>query len=959
MAASASPDPPPSVVPGTARSARWQVRLLGAVEAQGPGPGVTHFPSRSAVQLLARLALAPERMHPREELVELLWPGVALDVGRNRLRQVLHVLKGVLDADAEAPVVVADRLGVRVAAGALACDAVDFERHLRAGRWDLAERLYRGELLPGFYDDWVIEERGRLAALAERLQSMPQLPPSPLALQARGAAPAPGQIPAYWTRLFGTEINATRLRDLVRHQRLVTVFGAGGSGKTRLAVEAARALAEPAAWAPAGDSLAPDFAQVVFVSLVDCSDAARALDAVASALRVQGRDLLQGIAGALAGQRALLLLDNYEQLAGRAEALLQRLLTDNATLHLLVTSRQRLNIDGEQIFELAGLPLPPRAGEPASRPADEAGAGQAAVALFIDRARAAAPAFATGPAQDAAIAELVRLLAGMPLAIELAASQMRSHTPSELLALLQHGRAPMLDMLAREGEGDAEGGAGDGDADGKAASPDGGGSAATPGMARRHASMRHVVAWSWQQLGPPLAQVMQALATFAAPASHEAVAAVAQLGAGAARERLQQLRDQSLLLTQRDATDTPRHVLLQPVREFVIESTPPAAGLALRDRLRRWLLDFARQHAARGHAAIAEIEAELPQVYAAILDAVADGPAAQLQVVELAVALRRHWEIDTRAGLPLAVMEALQAALPAVADAGLRCELCVLLGFSCGLAGLSAQALALSDEGVALAADPRRRAHALLRRVQVVMFSPSDQSTVDAPLAEAVALAQQAGDLEAQALAMRMQFLVAVNRDDDSPRAEALALAVQQLWERVGHRRNAYSGLMDRASCWMRAGRLDEAATALAACEQAALQERYPTGHIMSSWQLGRASLKLRRADEALAAFRRCLRGSWQHKRLAYVADALVQLPGGLAFTGQAEDAARLMGFASAHWQRQFGSFYKDLDRDIRPTRRWLRQRLGAVRFEALRLEGLGLTLAQAVALGLGGDDSR
>jgi tetratricopeptide (TPR) repeat protein len=159
---------------------------------------------------------------------------------------------------------------------------------------------------------------------------------------------------------------------------------------------------------------------------------------------------------------------------------------------------------------------------------------------------------------------------------------------------------------------------------------------------------------------------------------------------------------------------------------------------------------------------------------------------------------------------------------------------------------------------------------------------------------------------------------------------------------------------MDRASCWLHAGRLDEAAMAFAACEQAALQENYPTGHIMSSWQLGRACLKLRRADEALAAFRRCLQGSWQHKRMAYAADALVQVPGGLAFTGQAEDAARLMGFASAHWQRQFGPFYKDLDRDIRPTRRWLHQHLGALRFEALRLEGLGMTLAQAVALGLG-----
>lgn len=122
----------------------------------------------------------------------------------------------------------------------------------------------------------------------------------------------------------------------------------------------------------------------------------------------------------------------------------------------------------------------------------------------------------------------------------------------------------------------------------------------------------------------------------------------------------------------------------------------------------------------------------------------------------------------------------------------------------------------------------------------------------------------------------------------------------------------------------------------------------------MSSWQLGRAQLRLRQPGAALASFRRCLSGSWENKRLAYVADALVQLPGGLAFTGQVEDAARLLGFATAHWQRQFGPFYRDMERDVRPTRRWLLHRLGAARHETLRVEGVCLTLPEAVALGLG-----
>jgi len=686
----------------------------------------------------------------------------------------------------------------------------------------------------------------------------------------------------------------------------VTVVGAGGSGKTRLAVEAARVALQ------ADGAASAAFERAVFVSLVDCSTAGRAIDAIAAALRVQGRDPLKAMAAALAGQRTLLLLDNCEELVGQADAVLQQLLTDCATLHVLVTSRARLNIDGEQVFELGGLPARP---------------GGAAVELFVDRARAAAPEFTAGAEDAGALSELVRLLAGMPLAIELAASRMRSLTPGELLALLAEGKTAMLDLLSRGPAGD--------------------------GLAQRHASMRHVVAWSWRQLAPPLVQVLQAVAAFAAPARCEMVAAVAGLPLATARERLAQLRDHSLVLAERDARGTLRHVLLQPVREFAIECAPAGALQETRSRLRGWLLDFAREQAARGHAAIDDVAAEMAQVHAAILGAPADGPAAQRQALQIAVALRRHWEIDTRAGLPQAVTKVLVEALPHADDTALRCETCVLLAFSQALAGFTAEARALADEAVALADTPRRRAHALLRLGQVVMFSPGDQSTIDAPLAEALSLAEQAGDLEAQALVLRMQFLVAGNRDNDNVRAEALAVRVQSLWERVGHRRNAYGGLMDRASTWIDVGRVDEAATALAACERAALQEGHATGHITATWQLGRALLILRQADAALAAFQRCLHHSWLHQRLAYAADALVQLPGGLAFSGRPEDAARLQGFAIAHWQRQFGTFYRDLERDVCRTRRWLRMQLGPLRLEALRLEGLGLTLPEAVAMAL------
>lgn len=952
MSQAAQPwSPDPKAAPATVGPEPWSVRLLGVVEAQGQGRTLNRWPSRAAALLLARLALAPDRIHPREELVDLLWPGAPLEVGRNRLRQVLSTLKTLLESETGVRVIEADRHALRVAPGAMRCDARDFEQHLRAGHWEWAETLYRGELMPGFYDEWVAEQRGRLAALAERLQWMPRLPAAtsnaapasraPAVAPASAAPQRPGQLPSFWTPVFGTELNATRLRELVRQQRLVTVLGAGGSGKTRLASEAARALQEPQAGSPpaaggpahaagqGGVAGGSTFHQVTFVSLVDCTDADRALDAIATALQVVGREALKGITQVLSGQRTLLLLDNFEQLVGAADALLLQLLSACDQLHLLVTSRQRLGLDGEQVFELGGLALPegPAIGTAAAA-TDHPQATAPAMALFIDRARAAAPDLALNTSDRAAAAELVRLLSGMPLAIELAASRMRSLTPSSLLSLLSNGRAPLLDVLSRD--------------------------TARTGLAQRHHSMRQVLAWSWQQLNPALMVMMRALSTFAAPASVQTLAGVAELDLHLAHQRLEQLRDHSLVSTAKDERGSLRYALLQPVREYVVERSD-AHDLALaRQRLRTCMLQFGLSQAARGHLAIADTEAELPQVYAAILGAAADGPQAEQQAVHIAVALSRHWVVDTRAGLPLAVVLALEAALPAVQDPVLRCQTLILLSFSNVLGGATEKATAQAQQALEWASDARSRAQALLRLTHATMFSAQDQSGVDAYVNEALALAQSAADRETQALALRMRFLVTVNRDNDNVAGESMAFQVQALWEELGHRRNAYSGLMDRATCWIARGRLDEAATALAACEQVALQERFFTGAIMSSWQLGRVSIRLRQADAALAAFRRCLQGAWDLRRMAYVADALVLLPAGLAFTGRAEDAARLQGFAVAHWQRQFGTFYHEMKRDVCPTRRWLRQHLGPVRMEALRLEGSCMALVDAVALGLG-----
>ena len=130
--------------------------------------------------MLARLALWPQRQHAREELIELLWPGVDPAVARNRLRQTLSTLRSLIEAPGAASVLLADRFGIRVVAGALGSDVAEFERALRDARFDDAARLYRGELLPGHYDEWINDERTRLAALADTIpQGTARAPQAP------------------------------------------------------------------------------------------------------------------------------------------------------------------------------------------------------------------------------------------------------------------------------------------------------------------------------------------------------------------------------------------------------------------------------------------------------------------------------------------------------------------------------------------------------------------------------------------------------------------------------------------------------------------------------------------------------------------------------------------------------------------------------------------------------------
>ena len=160
--------------------------------------------------------------------------------------------------------------------------------------------------------------------------------------------------------MFGVDAQAARLRTLVLAQRLVTLIGPGGSGKSRLAVEVAHSLREHADWPlPASDPAQP-LDLIAFVPLAACTIREQACDALTGALRIApgALDPLLALTDALGGRCALLVLDNFEQLDGAADDLVAQLAARLPLLHLMVTSRRPLGLDGEHEFMVAPLELP-------------------------------------------------------------------------------------------------------------------------------------------------------------------------------------------------------------------------------------------------------------------------------------------------------------------------------------------------------------------------------------------------------------------------------------------------------------------------------------------------------------------------------------------------------------------------------------------------------------------------
>jgi excisionase family DNA binding protein len=241
--------------------------------------------------------------------------------------------------------------------------------------------------------------------------------------------PQPDSLQGYSGPLVGREHDLSKLLDLLRSPgtRLATLAGAGGVGKTRLALAAAGVLE-------------PDMPDgVIIASLAPVLEPSGVPAAVAQAGKIfpGSRLASDAVIDALSQRAVLLLLDNFEHVLPARE-FVEQLLDATGTM-ILVTSREALGLAGERVFPVASLALPARG----SGNGVELHRAAPSVRLFVDRAREVDPAFSLNSGNATAIAEIVRRVDGLPLAIELAAARSGTFTPDAMLDRLQE-RLPLL-----------------------------------------------------------------------------------------------------------------------------------------------------------------------------------------------------------------------------------------------------------------------------------------------------------------------------------------------------------------------------------------------------------------------------------------------------------------------------------------------------------------------------------
>jgi predicted ATPase/serine/threonine protein kinase len=673
------------------------------------------------------------------------------------------------------------------------------------------------------------------------------------------------EVPLAPTRLIGRDHELERLDAVLTSSRLVTVTGTGGTGKTHLALTIAEQLA------------ARFEAGAVFVSLAAVADPSLVASAIAESLGLVDRPAqppAQLLCDFIGDSNLLLVIDNFEQVAGAAP-LLSELLARCVELRILVTSRRVLRLRGEAEFVLGPLPLPP-----AGIGHDVAGIeAYAAVALFLERARAVRPDLALDEDDIRTIVAICRQLDGLPLAIELAAAQMRVFPPSELMVRLTRP----LDALAH--------GARD--------------------MPHRHRTLRDAIAWSYSLLGPDEQAVFRRAGVFAGGVDLDGLAQVCEgrPDTGGVAAAALTLAEHSLVRAVTGVRGSARVAVLETVREYAREALAAAGEEpAVRRSHAQYFMHLAEAGAlALGGADQAywlyRLEQEHDNLRTALDWAEQAGEAET--ALRTSAALCRFWTVRGHVREGLERLHRLRRM--SVDDSLLARRAAVIAG---------AGSL-VHETGDYRAAQP------LLEEALAQFRTLDDDASVarvlntlawthahTGPLHEAAQIAEDAlsacqrrGDRRATAVALHNMAWIAVYRGAHRC-AIAYAAAAIAIREQLGDRRGAAFTLANRARAERQAGDF--------AAADDTLRQALAVTDVLADQQLlglvrmaeGQVRLEQGATEEAAASLRTAL-GIWHDVRHDFAAgDCLNWLAAATMQLGRPSDAAALLDRADAIWGR-------------------------------------------------------